>query len=109
MHDWWIAILANTFGASQPIAQQTVLYRQHDSNVLGASIQITHNALPNLHNHTERRKPWDESVNMARALLHTYDTKLTLEQRATAQAFLTCDTHPNRFVRIATWLGTASS
>jgi glycosyltransferase involved in cell wall biosynthesis len=105
MHDWWIAILACTFGASQPIAQQTVLYRQHDSNVLGASKETTHNTLPDLHNHTERRKPWDESVNMARALLATYDNKLTLEQRVTVQAFLTCDTHTNRFVRLATWLG----
>lgn len=36
MHDWYLALLAAAFGQLIYIDQPTELYRQHDSNVLGA-------------------------------------------------------------------------
>ena len=36
MHDWWSAIVAAEFGLIIPLKQQTVLYRQHDRNSVGA-------------------------------------------------------------------------
>lgn len=36
MHDWWIALLATSFGQINYIEQPTILYRQHQSNTLGA-------------------------------------------------------------------------
>jgi hypothetical protein len=36
MHDWWIALVASSFGVIDHLPQTTVLYRQHGSNVEGA-------------------------------------------------------------------------
>lgn len=36
MHDWWIALVSSAFGISRGIAEQTVLYRQHGRNQVGA-------------------------------------------------------------------------
>ena len=36
MHDWWLALVASSFGEIGLVEQPGVLYRQHGSNVLGA-------------------------------------------------------------------------
>lgn len=36
MHDWWISLVASTFGHIGIVPQPTILYRQHDSNDTGA-------------------------------------------------------------------------
>lgn len=35
-HDWWLALLAAAFGRIAYVSRQTILYRQHGHNVLGA-------------------------------------------------------------------------
>lgn len=40
MHDWWIALANTTFGYSGFIPSPTVLYRQHDTNVIGAANHV---------------------------------------------------------------------
>lgn len=37
MYDWWLSIVAAAFGALAHVPQKTLLYRQHDANVNGAS------------------------------------------------------------------------
>lgn len=37
MHDWWLALVASLLGEICFLAEPTVLYRQHGSNVLGAT------------------------------------------------------------------------
>ncbi len=36
MHDWWLALVASAFGRVESLADVSVRYRQHSSNVLGA-------------------------------------------------------------------------
>ncbi|OPH06525.1 glycosyltransferase family 2 protein [Lacticaseibacillus paracasei] len=36
MHDWWIALLGATFGTIVFVKTPTILYRQHNENVVGA-------------------------------------------------------------------------
>lgn len=36
MHDWWLGLVAATFGKIGHLSQPTILYRQHNKNVLGA-------------------------------------------------------------------------
>lgn len=38
MHDWWIALVASSFGVIHSINQQTIRYRQHNANLLGAQV-----------------------------------------------------------------------
>jgi len=37
MHDWWLALVAACDKGVQPLNEQTVLYRQHEDNAIGAS------------------------------------------------------------------------
>jgi glycosyltransferase involved in cell wall biosynthesis len=41
MHDYWLALVAMAFGICQPIDKQTVSYRQHPNNVVGAGTNLT--------------------------------------------------------------------
>jgi hypothetical protein len=48
MHDWWLALIASTFGKITIVNQPTVLYRQHSNNNTGAkewSLAFIHNYL----------------------------------------------------------------
>jgi len=36
MHDWWLALIASAFGAIGFVDTPTALYRQHDTNAVGA-------------------------------------------------------------------------
>lgn len=36
MHDWWLALVAGTFGYISALPRATITYRQHSSNVVGA-------------------------------------------------------------------------
>lgn len=36
MHDWWVALVASTFGKIGLVKEATMLYRQHGRNTLGA-------------------------------------------------------------------------
>lgn len=54
MHDWWSAIVAAEFGLIVPLKEQTILYRQHNNNVVGAMgiihrIPLVHVYLYNIH------------------------------------------------------------
>lgn len=36
MHDWWLALIAHTFGEKQYVSLNEILYRQHGNNTMGA-------------------------------------------------------------------------
>lgn len=41
MHDWWLAMIAQTFGEVKFIPQKLIYYRLHDSNSVGAADSLT--------------------------------------------------------------------
>lgn len=41
MHDYWLALVATAFGVASPIALQTLSYRQHAANNIGAGKALT--------------------------------------------------------------------
>lgn len=105
MHDRWIALLASAVGKYGAVKAPTVLYRQHDRNVLGApSPMRTRGLLQSLRRPDVRQKhsaQWLASQRQASALLRLHAADLPVEKRAVVQAFLKCEKTGNPLVRLA--------
>ena len=85
MHDRWIALLAASLGAAAYLPESTLLYRQHDQNVIGAA--LADSSLTGLATRTadnrgrlaERRRSEHQAealLNLHRDLLSPYATRL---------------------------------
>ena len=106
MHDWWIALLAAAFGHAQPLRRQTVLYRQHAGNVLGAvTAPAGRNLLPKWRDHGERRAQWEMAAHQALAFERVHAAAMPPGKRRVLQRFLRVERHGNRLVRAASFLG----
>jgi hypothetical protein len=115
MHDRWIGLLAAFMGKSSEVRIPTVLYRQHEHNVLGTGRDAAGMAAgKETRSLLERgRRPrisaaqimlWDISQRDAAAFLQEYGPDLPPGKRDLLRAFLRCQTSRSRFVRIATFL-----
>lgn len=86
MHDWWLGLLATTFGEIVTLPQSTILYRQHGDNNIGAStiglstIREKIDALISF--------SFEKYIKQARSLLDAGGDKLSSEQRETIEAFV---------------------
>lgn len=104
MHDSWVALVASAFGASESVSTQTVLYRQHDRNALGAGISDGQMKLPQLSKHDGHRESWQLVERQAKGMLRAYRTELPVNKRRPLEAFLQCRQMDNGLVRIGTVL-----
>jgi hypothetical protein len=112
MHDRWIGLLASAMGKSSILKAQTVLYRQHDRNVIGIGDKIAGvgagERAVSLLDRIRRRKEgataiqWRIGQRQATALLRVHGAELAVEKRELLRAFLRCETSESRFIRIAT-------
>ena len=102
MHDWWMALLASSYGAATFLPQPTVFYRQHASNVLGAKKLPNMTGIPKLRNHQKRRKHWEMTANQAKALLRMHAETMPGSSRRTIETYLRCEMSENRLVRTST-------
>lgn len=101
MHDRWISLLTSAFGKSHAVDRQTVLYRQHSSNVVG----LGENAAPvpflrRLRNANSPVVSWRRNQRQARSLLTTHGAEMPEDKREILKAFLRCETDANRFARV---------
>ena len=115
MHDRWIGLLASFMGKSSGVENPTVLYRQHEHNVLGTGRDLVTSAeaKPTRSLLERMLRPrisegqmilWNISQREARAFLQEYGTDLPAGKRALLRAFLRCQTSTNRLVRIVTFV-----
>jgi hypothetical protein len=113
MHDRWIGLLASFMGKSSGVRIPTVLYRQHEHNVLGTGRGVAGNVAANRTLLERERRPrisaaqitlWNISQREATAFLQEYGTDLPAGKRALLRAFLRCQTSTNRLVRIVTFV-----
>lgn len=82
MHDWWIAITAARFGKITYLPEQTVLYRQHGDNSVGANNAHTARFfLHKLTNLSELQKNLSEKARQAGVFLETYSEYLSEKER----------------------------
>ena len=82
MHDWWIALIASAFGVINHCDEQTVLYRQHGNNSVGAhnmkSLRFILNYLTKTHC---IKKAIYETYKQSETFLCTYNSMFSYEQK----------------------------
>ena len=101
MHDWWLMLVASAFGVITDIEVQTVLYRQHSANEIGAKdVRTLRYKVNKLLSYTEIRRALNETYEQAQSFLDAYKNKLTREQIELLHAY--CDI-PNH-VKLVRWL-----
>ena len=108
MHDRWIALLVSSMGKYNIVRAPTVLYRQHDRNVLGTGARKkARHLLERIWSPVLIRKhvmQWRASQKQASALLSLHAAELPAEKREIVLAYLRCEASRNRFTRIATFI-----
>jgi glycosyltransferase involved in cell wall biosynthesis len=115
MHDRWIGLLASFMGKSSGLRVPTVLYRQHEHNVLGTGRDVagSADAMPTRGLLERMLRPrisegqmvlWNISQRETRAFLQEYGADLPAGKRALLRAFLRCQTSRSRLVRTVTFI-----
>jgi hypothetical protein len=106
MHDRWIGMLAATMGAAAIVPEQTVLYRQHDSNVIGAA--KSGDSVMEIVSRTARgggrRAERVRSEAQAEALLRLHGSEMPEVNADLLRAYLRSGRSANPIDRIATTL-----
>jgi glycosyltransferase involved in cell wall biosynthesis len=106
MHDRWIGLLACTIGKACAVKAQTLLYRQHDRNVVGIGERTV--SLPQLFRRLlkreARRMQWVISQRQAEAFLRAYSAELSPKHRDLLRAYLQCGARESRLFRIVTFI-----
>ena len=81
MHDWWIVLIAAAFGKIVPMDSQTVLYRQHNNNEVGAKdVRTLKYKIGKLVRYNEIKDALKNSYKQAKCFLSIFKDKLTDEQ-----------------------------
>ncbi|MGC8677702.1 MAG: glycosyltransferase family 2 protein [Hydrogenobaculum sp.] len=81
MHDWWVALVASAFGIIDYIPDQTVLYRQHSNQNIGAkkySINFFYNEF--IKKPSNAVLSFNKTVDQAINFLEIYKEKLSKDQ-----------------------------
>ena len=86
MHDWWLALLACSFGAIGYLREPTVLYRVHGNNACG--LREVYHGLPKLGARRSRAGEWDAILEQVQALYDAYGDRLSPRRRAMLAAVL---------------------
>lgn len=90
MHDWWIALLATTFGQAEGVPQCTVLYRQHGYNVVGSPKSDTsiRGLASRAWNNNSRRLGRIKSELQAEAFLQLHGKQMKPSQQEIVEAYV---------------------
>ncbi|MDW5267882.1 MULTISPECIES: glycosyltransferase family 2 protein [Acidobacteriaceae] len=100
MHDSWVALVASAFGAGEAVPVQTVLYRQHGGNILGAIEMQDRSAAAQPHDNKEEQRRLDLMERQAKAMLRAYGSELPPNKLHLLQNLLRCPQSNQRFVRV---------
>lgn len=94
MHDWWLALVASAFGKIEHIDQPTLLYRQHDSNAVGAKCWSLPFVLQNMFgNNGQVREGILNTQKQAKAFREVFNDKLPEDKRRLVECYACLDEH----------------
>lgn len=78
MHDWWLALIASSFGKIVFIDRPTILYRQHSHNVVGATnVRSIRFVLNRLLESNRVKQTFEMSFQQAKYFLSSFESKLS--------------------------------
>ena len=81
-HDWWLGLLAISFGRKVYLPERTLLYRQHNANSIGAKKVLSFlYILDKIFHPSTVSKLLNETYQQAREMLSVYDDLLNVEQK----------------------------
>ena len=81
MHDWWLMLIASAFGEIDSVDAQTVLYRQHGKNSIGAKdVRKISYKINKLTHYSDMKRALDETYQQAESFLDAYNDQLNSEQ-----------------------------
>lgn len=90
VHDWWIALVAATFGKIGYLEESTILYRQHEDNVIGNQEYGSY-IKKRLASLKSQREVIYSNMKQAEEFLEIYHMFLSKEQKALIGRFANLD------------------
>lgn len=107
MHDWWIGVVAAALGHIGIVNEPTLLYRQHNSNILGAQqYNLISYVKKIVSSPNEQMKKalttLDKQKCQANQIIKRYHQQLTASQLELLSRF--CELDPHRRLRSLFWI-----
>lgn len=98
MHDWWLLLVAKTFGNTALIDTPTVMYRQHADNVVGTAKFSVMNLIRSF-DLKHSQDYWLMTQRQARSIIQNYGSSIPKERAAIINSYLSLFSK-NRFSRL---------
>ncbi|WP_310602612.1 glycosyltransferase family 2 protein [Anaerosporobacter sp.] len=100
VHDWWIALVAAAFGKIGYIEKATILYRQHENNVIGNQ-EYSSYIKQRMENLKSQKEVIDASMRQAEEFLEIYGEQMKKRQRKLVERFAYLNTRSWLYRRYA--------
>lgn len=91
MHDWWISMIASSFGKIAYLEESTISYRQHSSNDTGSKkfgLSLILKKAINFLFYDELYKHLDRNINQAKSFLNQYESLLDSDTKNMLKDFV---------------------
>lgn len=100
MHDWFLMLIVSAFGTIEALQdKQTILYRQHGDNQVGAKdVRTLKYKINKILHGAEIRQAINQTYTQAESFLKTYKDRLSLEQKNLLEQYISIP-NMNKFGR----------
>ena len=91
MHDWWISMVASSFGKIAYLEESTISYRQHSLNDTGSKkfgLNLILKKAVNFLFYDELYKHLDRNINQAKSFLNQYESLLDTDTKNMLRDFV---------------------